>query len=476
MNEFQNEKRLSLFRPWELLGFGCHCAWMLVLVIDPTTLSGNEMDVFGGRVSLRVIMMAGIALCYVGIFLLYRKSKAVPCGKGLIVAAGFSGFLGTLVSVGPWDGALVFALWPVSALLVGFSYGFSMVAGNLFWTKNRPERAMLQLTVSSVFAVAVYALAMALPYHFRIVLVSVLPLVGDFILILSKGGRSRPAAAVERASLMADRARMLFGAFASMLSYGCVLALGALNGHSAESWFSLWSISAVIALGFLFAAGCSVAFSLRRNTTEWLGALDRIAPVVTCLGVVGLAVFCFDGLEYVALFQSIAVSGAVLTEQFFWVLNAEVAYRDRKDWAQAVPAAVGCAQWTGLLIGSVSISFFHESMLMPTLFFAVFVFLLFVRAFVFRREDAMKLVLGWASSEADDIHEIKCMEVAKRHALSARETDVFMMLAQGRTMTYIQNQLVLSQSTVKTHARSIYKKLNVSSKQELIDLVENLKI
>ena len=54
-------------------------------------------------------------------------------------------------------------------------------------------------------------------------------------------------------------------------------------------------------------------FPCARNTTEWLGALDRIAPVVTCLGVVGLAVFCFDGLEYVALFQSIAVSGAVLT-------------------------------------------------------------------------------------------------------------------------------------------------------------------
>ena len=170
MNESQNEKRLSLFRPWELLGFGCYCAWMLVLVIDPTTLSKNEMDVFGGQVPLRVIMMAGVALCYAVIFLLYRKSKAVFCSKGLIAAAGFSGFLGTFVSVGSWDGALAFILWPVSALLVGFSYASSMVAGNLFWTKNRPERAMLQLTVSSVFAVAVYAVAMALPFHFRIAL------------------------------------------------------------------------------------------------------------------------------------------------------------------------------------------------------------------------------------------------------------------------------------------------------------------
>lgn len=476
MNESQNEKRLSLFRPWELLGFGCHCAWMLVLVIDPTTLSKNEMDVFGGQVPLRVIMMAGVALCYAVIFLLYRKSKAVFCSKGLIAAAGFSGFLGTFVSVGSWDGALAFILWPVSALLVGFSYASSMVAGNLFWTKNRPERAMLQLTVSSVFAVAVYAVAMALPFHFRIALVAVLPLAGDFILILSKGGRSRPVAVVERASSVADRTRMFFGAFAGMLSYGCVLALGALIGGSAEPGFFLWPISAVIALGFLFAVGCSAVFSLCCNTTEWLGTLDRIAPVVACLGIVGLAVFYFDGLGYVMVFQAIAVSGAILTEQFFWVLNAEVAYRDRKDWAQAVPAAVGCVQWLGLLMGSALTSFFYESTFVSTLFFAVFVFLLLVRAFVFRREDAMKLVLGWTSSGADDIHEIKCMEVAKRHALSARETDVFMMLAQGRTMTYIQNQLVLSQSTVKTHARNIYKKLNVSSKQELIDLVENLKI
>ena len=46
------------------------------------------------------------------------------------------------------------------------------------------------------------------------------------------------------------------------------------------------------------------------------------------------------------------------------------------------------------------------------------------------------------------------------------------MLAQGRSQPYIRDALVLSKNTVSTHARHIYSKLEVHSKQELLDLVE----
>lgn len=46
-------------------------------------------------------------------------------------------------------------------------------------------------------------------------------------------------------------------------------------------------------------------------------------------------------------------------------------------------------------------------------------------------------------------------------------------LAKGRRSSYIQKELTLSEGTVRTHMRSIYRKLNVHSQQELMDLVDD---
>ena len=54
--------------------------------------------------------------------------------------------------------------------------------------------------------------------------------------------------------------------------------------------------------------------------------------------------------------------------------------------------------------------------------------------------------------------------------MTQRETDV-MLLAQGKTRRAICEELTVSPDTVKTHVRAIYRKLNVHSQQELIDLI-----
>ena len=48
-------------------------------------------------------------------------------------------------------------------------------------------------------------------------------------------------------------------------------------------------------------------------------------------------------------------------------------------------------------------------------------------------------------------------------------------LCQGRTRAYIAETLYLSENTVRGHVKRIYTKLDVHSKQELIDLVEGHK-
>ena len=62
-------------------------------------------------------------------------------------------------------------------------------------------------------------------------------------------------------------------------------------------------------------------------------------------------------------------------------------------------------------------------------------------------------------------------ELAVHFELTPRETEVFELLARGRSIPYVRDALVISKETAATHAKHIYAKLGVHSRQELIDLV-----
>ena len=66
-----------------------------------------------------------------------------------------------------------------------------------------------------------------------------------------------------------------------------------------------------------------------------------------------------------------------------------------------------------------------------------------------------------------------CAQLAREYRLTSRETDVLRLLARGRNAAYIQQELALTHSTVKSYVADVYRKLNVHSHQELIDLVEH---
>ena len=66
----------------------------------------------------------------------------------------------------------------------------------------------------------------------------------------------------------------------------------------------------------------------------------------------------------------------------------------------------------------------------------------------------------------------RCHALAEACGLSAREAEILGYLARGRSQPYIRDELVLSKNTVATHVKHIYQKLNVHSRQELLDLFE----
>lgn len=71
-----------------------------------------------------------------------------------------------------------------------------------------------------------------------------------------------------------------------------------------------------------------------------------------------------------------------------------------------------------------------------------------------------------------DMAEIQYIRIAERFALTERETDVFKLLAKGRNVPFIEEELVISRNTIKTHIKHIYQKMDLHSQQELIDMAE----
>ena len=65
----------------------------------------------------------------------------------------------------------------------------------------------------------------------------------------------------------------------------------------------------------------------------------------------------------------------------------------------------------------------------------------------------------------------KCHELADRFALTQREEEILLLLAQRKKPADIERELFVANSTVKTHTKHIYQKLDVHSRKELFGLL-----
>jgi DNA-binding CsgD family transcriptional regulator len=77
-----------------------------------------------------------------------------------------------------------------------------------------------------------------------------------------------------------------------------------------------------------------------------------------------------------------------------------------------------------------------------------------------------------AGATFEDSHAQTCEELARRFGLTSREKEVLAYLGRGRSSAHIGKTLMLSPNTVRAHVRSIYSKLGVHTRQELIDLFD----
>ncbi|MDR2196544.1 MAG: LuxR C-terminal-related transcriptional regulator [Coriobacteriales bacterium] len=66
---------------------------------------------------------------------------------------------------------------------------------------------------------------------------------------------------------------------------------------------------------------------------------------------------------------------------------------------------------------------------------------------------------------------VKCRNLAKQCGLTSREEEILLLLAQNKKLKAIEKELFVAKSTVKTHVKHLYQKLDVHSRTELFELL-----
>lgn len=78
-----------------------------------------------------------------------------------------------------------------------------------------------------------------------------------------------------------------------------------------------------------------------------------------------------------------------------------------------------------------------------------------------------------AASEAAPARDVtvRCEELAAVCGLTPRESEILGYLGRGHGIAFVADALVISESTVRTHVKSIYRKLGVNSREEPVSKV-----
>ena len=77
-----------------------------------------------------------------------------------------------------------------------------------------------------------------------------------------------------------------------------------------------------------------------------------------------------------------------------------------------------------------------------------------------------------AAVDEQDKIDAQCAALAQTFSLTRRELETMQLICRGRSKRYIAEHMALSENTVRGYAKTLYAKLDVHSREELLDLLE----
>lgn len=271
------------------------------------------------------------------------------------------------------------------------------------------------------------------------------------------------------------------------------------HGENAKLYFPWKYLTTAFIQGTSLGIISGGVISFETPSTDLLSnAFGYSVASVLFLATLCFLKFNFNRLVYQIGFPLIAagfwIAGLLVPEGFIGGLIGIVGYYfvDLSMWClgsyliknaglPAVWIAMGpcCCLFIGNMVGGVVgwlIGLYGSSWNLGSIMGGI-ALLLLLSALLLSNESNIRF--GWGTlrplSSFDESSRLEsvCNYLESEYALTPRQAETLFQLALGRSRKTIADELFLSEDTVKTHMRSLYQKLSVHSRKELMDLVRS---
>lgn len=482
-------KSLSFGR---ILGFSCQRLWMAMMFysIIPYIFSA---DIRSTLYQHQTTSLFAFAVGCIAIIVFHkphtriRKADLLVWGSGAMMVVG--AILCYFADVTTPAGMLITTIASIATGL-GSSINF------IFWMRlfysRGPIVTLIEYAAGSVVGLTAALLLIFMPYYVSMSVLALAPL-GSAAGLARHSFKKRSTHAPSRNDVaLSKSARNLF-----LRALSGAFLIGFLQGFTdIIAGFSAFSTTDEHGV-YLFLAGILISLYLvfvGIVKTDPLDTLYRSSMLFLCLGFVLMSFM----ENYYTFFQAISFGGYMIFIAFILIVSGRISFEFGTGIMRPSAASIGTlylGEACGLVLGG-GITEVFGSGLNATYISAgcVFVFLL-VHLFLFNETDLVHAGIGdidivegatlsnvtykfegaaedtAADKQATvDVFKERTSALTQAHGLSPRESEVLLLLLQGRTMARIQEELYISAGTVSTHMRHIYQKTGVANKQQLLDL------
>lgn len=457
------------------LGIGCIWAWIYCAFGTPAIgFSGVGSNMFFTASAAAVV--AGLFAS--GWFLRGRPLVSLvwlaPVGTGLMVA----GTLLMAIGVRMADPVPFVAL---SSIAIGPGFAWMCILWGEAFARLKDDQIDFSVLGSSAVTMLCSFIVPSLAGPVAAAVVVSLPVLSAFMLRVTyresraippgegPSARSDGAGARVGGSAALDIVRVLVVLTAAYFVLGFMEAFDVITASTQADRRILFDGATLIgsSVGIVLAL-MTVRFSIRVDVQS----LFRWAAPVLMLGV---ALFVQGGV--VGEEAGIAIFGGanICMQAIAYLYFIGLAREGSLDIAVGIGSGQGAVQ-LGVLLGNVTANAVGPAvsagaMSFETIGFALILLVAFSAVLlppaVYRRERLA------GTGEGDPMAALVA-EAVREYGLSAREGEILGYLARGRSQPYIQEALYLSKSTVSTHVKHIYRKMDVHSKQELLNALEEV--
>lgn len=468
---------------WYHLGFAFLWAATFSALLYPSTATSQNILVFRNLNLAFIIVAVVAATTFVA---LQKKEEPHPylaASAGLLLSFGSCCFY---VSFYVLDGFLPLII--LASACIGLASGLFFILWQIFFTSEGSSRTSIYIPLSAV-ASAVLCFFMQLLPFWGIIL-------GGVLILPALAGASLYKALqeieVEESEEPHQSSRKLHFAMRDLWkAVFCVCSLGFI-WKLIPSFFGVSSSLLVVLAGFASAALIIALIELFSvKGFEVLRSYQILFPVITGAFLLPL----FFGIQSAPVLSGLLMFGFEIVNLLLLITCAVYAntHRIHSTYLYALCLTpTFAAMIAGDILGSqLKISFAHDlSIVVGIVFLCVYVlsFTMFLITWTKRRkhetaaaekaplpiqESAEGSVLpspeeAWTASLLAAIDSIEVIE-----PLSQREKEIAALIVRGNSVAAIAQKLFISENTVRGHSKSIYRKLDVHSKQELIDLAHN---